>query len=83
MKWSAYNIFYELSNGGFILYNYLTDSAMIMMRSLRNIINLHKDKIDDLSTIHPDLYNELKIRGYVICDDVDEQTSVWKTFARV
>lgn len=76
MKWSAYNIFYELSNSGFILYNYLTDSATIMTRSLRNIVNLHKDKIDNLSTIHPDLYNELKSRGYVICDDADEQTSV-------
>jgi hypothetical protein len=76
MKWSLYNFFYELHEDRFVLYNYAVDSVMIITKDVKNIIDLYKSKIDNLCAIHPDLYNELKNRSYVVRDDIDERVSI-------
>ena len=73
MKWSLYNVFYEHNNKNIVLYNYAVDSVIILVKELKEIIDLHRDKIDNLSIVHPDLYKEFIYKGFIIDDNIDEK----------
>lgn len=72
MKWSRYNITYQKDDNVFILYNYSTDSFIFLLNDLRKIVESLKDDIDTLYNIHPELYNELIKKEFIVDNELNE-----------
>lgn len=75
MKWSIYNRIYKQGEHSNALYNYATDEIMILDKRLCEILYSHRENIDQLSDIHPTLYQTLSDKKFIIKDDIDESYS--------
>lgn len=76
MKWSRYNIIYQKDEKTFILYNYANDSVIFLLKELKEIVELYKENIDHLFTVHPDLYKELERKRFILDNKINEADSV-------
>lgn len=75
MKWSKFNMCRKSSNGNYVLFNYATDNALVFLPELYSIIkNVHD--VEELSSIHPELYKTLYEKNFIVDDDFDEILAV-------
>lgn len=79
MKFSIYN--HILANGNnYVLYNCFTDKIIFLVPQLEELLEPYLDSIDDFRSVHPDLYEKLKEKKFLVHDTVDEaeeQIKIW------
>lgn len=76
-KWSRYNYLYD--NGeNFILFNLASKAYLALVPQLAKLIEEKKDNIGTLSTIHPELCEILKEKGFIIDSGLDEVETLLK-----
>lgn len=73
MKWSLYNeIIDQSDNGTAYIYNIRSGVVYNIERTLLAIIQNHRNKIDDLKEIHPELYKSMIENNLIVGDSLDE-----------
>jgi uncharacterized protein len=72
MKWSKYNVFINNGDGRHLLYNCATDNILVFVADIRTILSENMGCIDNIEKIHPDLFNCLINKEYIIKDDINE-----------
>jgi uncharacterized protein len=78
MKWSRYNIIINNGDEKYLLYNYSTDSVIIFIENVKEIVCKNVDNIDSIKKIHPSLYKCLTDKDFIIPDSMDEIEMVIK-----
>lgn len=59
-------------DGNILLYNYFTDSILVLLPILHEIVKEHTEKADEIKDIHPDLYRALCENGFLVENETDE-----------
>ncbi len=55
-----------------ILFNLQTETVLILKSDLARIVNEHKDSVDDLEALHPELYREMQQKSFLVPVGTDE-----------
>lgn len=74
-KWSAYNHFYANGDNS-ILYNCGSDTVIVLLPQIRQLIDRHIDDLPSLENIHPSLYRFLCEKDMIIDADACEKDLV-------
>lgn len=78
-KYSTYN--YLHNNGkNFILFNCASRAYLVLVPQLAKLIDDNKDNIDVVADIHPELFQALKDKGFVVDKDLDEVEALLKSW---
>lgn len=78
-KYSFYNYLYN--NGkNFILFNCASRAYLVLVPQLAKLIDDNKDNIDVVGDIHPELFQALKDKGFVVDKDLDEVEALLKSW---
>lgn len=81
-KWSKYNYLYD--NGeNFILFNLASKAYLALVPQLAKLVEEKKEEIDTLADIHPELYEVLKEKGFVVDNGLDEVESLLKRWRKI
>ena len=72
MKWSKYNIIVENGNGQYLLYNCVDDKLMVCVEEVKKLLENNIDHVDVIANIHPDLYQYLVNKTFIVENDVNE-----------
>ena len=75
MKTSSYNLFRKYDNH-YLYYNALFNAYLILKPELHRIFESHKENIDQLSNIHPQLFNTLLENNFIVDSQVNEYSQV-------
>lgn len=71
MKLSKYTIFIDNADQH-IVYNTASDSMMICVHEIVQLIREHTNNINDIQNIHPTLYDYLKEKKFIVPQDLNE-----------
>lgn len=82
MKWSNYNFLVDKANDCYLLYNCKRERVISLVKELKELIEVNKDRIDRLKEIHPELFHYLKDNEFIISDDFNEQVEVMREVDR-
>ena len=55
-----------------ILFNLQTESFIVLSPRLAGIVDDHKKSVDSLEQMHPELFAEMRQKGFLVPDDADE-----------
>lgn len=69
-------------DGRVILYNTISDNILVMDPDLDKLIQSHAEDVDALADIHPDLYQELKDKGFLVSVGEDEVRALIREWER-
>ncbi len=83
MKWSKYNYIVNNRDGNYLLYNGFTESLSLIAKEIKQLLDTHRQSIDDIQRIHPDLYAFLVKKEFVVDDALNESERVVKTFEQM
>lgn len=70
-KFSKFTQIIELG-GRHFLFNIANEQVMVLVSELLDIVLQNKSNIDNIQTIHPDLYRQMDILGMIVPEDCDE-----------
>lgn len=80
-KFSIYNYWYK-TRKHVLLYNAYSDDVLVLLPSIADLIKKQMSEIEQLSEIHPQLYQTLLCKQMIVDEDVDESEKVieqWKS----
>ena len=72
MKWSKYNTIVENGNGQYLLYNSVDDKLMVCVKEVKDILENNINHVDKIANIHPDLYQYLVDKAFIVANDINE-----------
>ena len=75
LKLNRYNFVFD-NNGQTIFYNISNNQLLFLTPELEELILRHQDNLIQLEEIHPELYNELRNREFIVDSNVDEVQTV-------
>lgn len=81
MKLSKYTIFIDNADQH-IVYNTASDSMMICVHEIVQLIREHTNNINDIQNIHPTLYDYLKEKKFIVPQDLNETETLIKFFEK-
>lgn len=83
MKTSQFNLSFKYGND-FVWYNSLANDYIIMNSFLNDLfIAAEKESVDDLQVIHPDFYNHLLDKNFIVDESVNEVEEVKKLVKKI
>lgn len=74
-KFSIFANFIELESKYF-LFNIANGRIIVLNQMIYDLLNENRDDIDNIKSIHPDLYANLEKTGMIVSDDIDENESL-------
>ena len=83
MKTSQFNLSFKYGND-FVWYNSLANDYIIMNSFLNDLfIAAEKENVEDLQVIHPDFYNHLLDKNFIVDESVNEVEEVKKLVKKI
>ena len=78
MRQSIYNHILKTNEGKVILYNALSDSLLFLLPELYEIYESNMGNLEKISHIHPDFFEALKEKGFLVEETIDEYEDALK-----
>lgn len=76
MDWSNYNRIYKIDEEQQVVYNYANGKAIFLIKALMDIVKQHIESIDEMSDIHPSLYEAFLKNGMIVKNKLEEKVIV-------
>lgn len=76
MDWSNYNRIYKIDEEQQVVYNYANGKAIFLITDLMGIVKQHIASIDEMSYIHPCLYEAFLKNGMIVKNKLKEKEIV-------
>lgn len=78
MRQSIYNHTLRTTDGKVVIYNALSDNVLLLLPELHEIYENYMENPEEISRIHPDFFEALKGKGFIVEDSVDEYEEALK-----
>lgn len=72
MKYNRYNTLFENGDKNYILYNCLHDEVIVLLPEIKKILDENRDSVEKIEKIHPEFYQFLTEKKFVVPDEADE-----------
>jgi uncharacterized protein len=72
LKWNRYNYIKKNSDNEHLLFNCLTNNHMCMVEEIKKIIEDNINSVNKIESIHPELFNFMKSKEFIIDESFDE-----------
>lgn len=79
MKYSIYNSLLRTRTQT-VLYNSKSDGILLMCPEVERLLLTYHNNVDEIATVHSDLYKELLNNQMIVDDNIDESDSVIKSW---
>ncbi len=76
LKWNRYNYIKNNNNNEYLLFNCSTNNHMYMLEEVKQLIVNNLNSINQIESIHPELYHFLKKKKFIINNRFDEVKDV-------
>ena len=72
LRWNKYNYIKKNKNNEYLLFNCSTNNHMYMVREIKELIESNIDTVEQIESIHPQLYDFLKQKQFIVDDNFNE-----------